>query len=65
MFLFNTIFILIIILLLWSLIIGSNKSKTNQEKYLEDILQMKYLKNFEKNSLIWYNKLTIIESQLK
>lgn len=52
MFLFNTIFILIIILLLWSLIIGSNKSKTNQEKYLEDILQMKYLKNFEKNSLI-------------
>ena len=65
MFLFNTIFILIIILLLWSLIIGSNKSKINQEKYLEDILQMKYLKNFEKNSLIWYNKLTIIESQLK
>ncbi len=52
MFLFNTIFILIIILLLWSLIIGSNKSKINQEKYLEDILQMKYLKNFEKNSLI-------------
>lgn len=48
MFLFNTIFILIIILLLWSLIIGSNKSKINQEKYLEDILQMKYLKNFEK-----------------
>lgn len=49
MFLFSTILILIIIMLSWSLIIGSNKSKTNQEKYIEDILQMKYLKNFEKN----------------
>ncbi|CDB31540.1 unknown [Clostridium sp. CAG:575] len=48
MFIFNIIFILIIInfLFFWSLLIGSNKFKTNQEKYMDDILQMEFLKKF-------------------
>ena len=49
MFLFVSIFILIIfILFLWMLLIASSKSKSDEEKFIEDNLQMRYLKEFQK-----------------
>ena len=50
MILFISGFILItFILFLWMLLIASSKSKSNEEKYVEDNLQMQYLKEFAKN----------------
>ena len=47
MFLFISSFILIIfILFLWVLVIASSKSKSNEERFIEDSLQMQYLKDF-------------------
>lgn len=42
-----SIFISIILILFsYLLLIASQKTKTNEEKYLEDIIQMEYLKNY-------------------
>ncbi len=38
------------ILILWMLLIGANKSKTDMEKYIEDNLQMQYLRDFSKQN---------------
>ena len=47
MFLFISSFILIsFILSLWMLLISSTKSKSDEEKFIEDNLQMEYLKGF-------------------
>ena len=47
MFLFISNFILIsFILFLWMLLIASNKFKSDEEKFIEDNLQMQYLKEF-------------------
>ena len=47
MILFISGFILItFILFLWMLLIASSKSKSDEEKYVEDNLQMQYLKEF-------------------
>ena len=35
-----------LILFLWILLVSSQKLKTDEEIYLEDILQMEYLKNY-------------------
>ena len=35
-----------LILFLWVLLVSSQKTKTDEEIYLEDILQMEYLKNY-------------------
>ena len=35
-----------LILFLWILLVSSKKVKTDEEIYLEDILQMEYLKNY-------------------
>ena len=44
--LFNTISILIIVstIILWIIIIGANKTKTSQEKYIDDNIQMEALR---------------------
>ena len=48
MFLLISNFILIsFILFLWMLLIASSKFKSDEEKFIEDNLQMKYLKEFE------------------
>ena len=45
MFLFISSFILIVyILFLWMLLIASSKFKSDEEKFIEDNLQMQYLK---------------------
>ena len=44
----SILIIFIFILFLWSLLIGSNKSKTDEERFIEDNLQMEYLKKFQK-----------------
>ena len=45
MILFSSIFVIFIfILFLWMVLIASNKSKSDEEKFIEDNLQMKYLK---------------------
>ena len=47
MFLFiSIIFIITFSLFLWMLLISSKKSITNEEQYIEDNLQMEYLRNF-------------------
>ena len=47
MFLFISSFILItFILFLWMLLIASSKSKSDEEIFIEDNLQMQYLKEF-------------------
>ena len=47
MFLFISSFILIIfILFLWVLVIASSKFKSNEERFIEDSLQMQYLKEY-------------------
>lgn len=47
MILFISSFIIIIfILFLWMLLIASSKSKSDEEKFIEDNLQMQYLKEF-------------------
>ena len=47
MFLFiSSFFIIIFILFLWMLLIASNKFKSDEEKFIEDNLQMQYLKEF-------------------
>lgn len=47
MFLFISSFIFItFILFLWMLLIASNKFKPDEEKFMEDNLQMQYLKEF-------------------
>lgn len=47
MFLFISSFILInLILFLWMLLIASSKFKSDEEKFIEDNLQMQYLKEF-------------------
>ena len=47
MFLFISSFILVgFILFLWMLLIASSKFKSDEEKFIEDNLQMQYLKNF-------------------
>ena len=47
MFLFISSFILInFILFLWMLLIASSKFKSDEEKFIEDNLQMQYLKEF-------------------
>ena len=47
MFLFISSFILIIVsLFLWMLLIASSKSKSDEEKFIEDNLQMQYLREF-------------------
>ena len=47
MFLFiSSIILIILVLFLWMLLIGSNKSKSDEEKFIEDNLQMQYLKKF-------------------
>ncbi len=35
-----------LILFVWVLLVSSQKNKTDREKYLEDIIQMEYLKNY-------------------
>ena len=51
MFLFISIFfIIILILFLWMLLISSNKFKSDEEKFIEDNLQMQYLKEFSLKS---------------
>ena len=37
---------IILILFSYLLLKSSQKTKTNEEKYLEDIIQMEYLKNY-------------------
>ena len=44
---------IILILFSYLLLKASQKTKTNEEKYLEDIIQMEYLKNY---SLKHYKK---------
>ena len=47
MFLFISIFFIIIsFLFLWTLLISNKNSKTIEEQYIEDSLQMQYLKEF-------------------
>ena len=47
MFLFISNFILIsFILFLWMLLIASSKFKSDEEKFIEDNLQMQYLREF-------------------
>lgn len=47
MFLFTSSFILVsFILFLWMLLIASSKFKSDEEKIIEDNLQMQYLKEF-------------------
>ena len=47
MFLFISSFILIVYsLFLWMLLIASSKFKSDEEKFIEDNLQMQYLKEF-------------------
>lgn len=47
MFLFISSFILIsFVLFLWMLLIASSKFKSDEEKFIEDNLQMQYLKDF-------------------
>ena len=47
MFLIISSFItIILILFLWILLISCNKSKTDEEIFIEDNLQMQYLKEF-------------------
>ena len=47
MFLFISSFILVgFILFLWMLLIASSKFKSDEEKFIEDNLQMQYLKEF-------------------
>ena len=47
MFIFISSFIVFnVILFLWMLLISSSKSKSNEEKFIEDNLQMQYLKEF-------------------
>ncbi len=40
------------VLFLWMLLIASNKSKSCEEKFIEDNLQMQYLKEFAMRSKI-------------
>ena len=47
MFLFISNFILIcFILFLWMLLVATSKFKSDEEKFIEDNLQMQYLKEF-------------------
>ena len=46
MFLFISMLLLSNVLFLWMLCIASEKSKTNQEKFIEDNLQMQYLREY-------------------
>lgn len=47
MFLFISSFILVnFVLFLWMLLVASSKFKSNKEKFIEDNLQMQYLKEF-------------------
>lgn len=47
MFLFISSFILVnFVLFLWMLLVASSKFKSNEEKFIEDNLQMQYLKEF-------------------
>ena len=47
MFLFISTFILIIfVLFLWMLMIASSRFKSDDERFIEDNLQMQYLKEF-------------------
>ena len=48
----SIIFIILIFLFLWMLLIASNKSKSCEEKFIEDNLQMQYLKEFAMRSKI-------------
>ena len=42
------LFIFLSFLFLWSLVIASKNSKTIEEQYIDDNLQMQFLKNFIK-----------------
>ena len=47
MFLFISSFILIIVsLFLWMLLVATSKFKSDEEKFIEDNLQMQYLRKF-------------------
>lgn len=48
---FFSIFLFFQEILLWLLLLGSNKSKTNNEKFLEDNLQMEYLKKYQNEKI--------------
>lgn len=55
MLLFISSFIIIsFILFLWMLLIASSKSKSSEEKFVEDNLQMQYLKEFEMKKKKFY-----------
>lgn len=47
MFLFiSIIFIIVVSLFLWILLISNKNSMTNEEQYIEDNIQMQFLKKF-------------------
>ena len=46
----SSIFIILIFLFLWILLISAKNSRTNEEQYTEDNLQMQFLKNYKKTS---------------
>ena len=52
MLLFSSFFVIFIfILFLWMLLISSSKSKSAEEKFVEDNLQMQYLKEYSKKKV--------------
>lgn len=48
MFKFFSIFLLFQELFLWLLLVNITKTKTDKEQFLEDTIQMEYLKNYKK-----------------
>jgi len=47
MFKIFSIFLFFQEILLWLIILGSNRSKTNKEQFIEDNIQMEYLKKYQ------------------
>ena len=47
-FVVSIIFIILSFLFLWMLLISTKKSRTVEEQYIEDNLQMQFLKNYKK-----------------
>ncbi len=47
----SSIFIILIFLFLWILLISTKNSRTNEEQYIEDNLQMQFLKSYKKRQV--------------
>lgn len=47
----SSIFIILIFLFLWILLISTKNSRTSEEQYIEDNLQMQFLKNYKKRQV--------------